>query len=208
MAILAGERSEDAVKWVRTNYDEAAVENSEQGGWVMTFGIGNWEQVWCYYRNLVHTVYREVRHIGEPGDKKAKYQVPDQYLPAARQCRKHRQTLQSSVPFRNAKGVKTDDVVRCYEALTDLSLEDLLVIFSAPGWRPSYGGEKWAKITEVLLHLKREIDSGALEAALAICEEVRDKLCHNSGRLVPSVQEWEESAWIQEKWPILCESGS
>lgn len=205
MAILAGERPEEAVKWVRTNYDAGAVETNKQEAWVMTFS--NWERVWCYYQNLVHTVYREVRHIGEPGDKEAKYQVPDQYLLAAQQCQQHRQTLKSSVPFRNAKGVKTDDVIYCYETLTGLTLEDLLVIFSAPGWMTSYGGEKWAKITEVLLHLKREIDRGALEATLEICKEVR-QVRHNSGPLVPSMQEWKKSAWVQEKWPILCESGS
>lgn len=43
MAILAGERAEEAVKWVRTNYDARAVETNEQEAWVMTFG--NWEQV-------------------------------------------------------------------------------------------------------------------------------------------------------------------
>ena len=146
MAILAGERSEEAVKWMRTNFDVRAIETSKQEAWVMTFG--NWEQVWCYYRNLVHTVYHEIRHSGEPGDKEAKYQVPEQYLPAAQQCWKHRQTLKSSVPFRNAKGVKTDNVIRCYAALTGLTLMELLAIFSTPGRTPCSGGERWAKITD------------------------------------------------------------
>src|SRR5262249_759368 len=103
----------------------------------------NWEQVWCYYRNLVHTVYREIRHIGESGDKEAKYQVPNHYLPAAQQCRKHRQTLKLSVLFHNAKGVKTDDVIHCYEALRGSlkldypSLCGMLQI--TPGWRYLYG---------------------------------------------------------------------
>ena len=55
--------------------------------------------------------------------------------------------------------------------------------------------------------MKQEIDRGALEAALEIYKEVRH-LRHNSGHFVPSVQEWQESALVREKWPILCESGS
>jgi hypothetical protein len=64
----------------------------------MTFGT--WERVWCYYRNLVHTVYREARHIGTPDDREVRCQVAERYWPAARQCRRNRYTLKSSVLFR------------------------------------------------------------------------------------------------------------
>jgi hypothetical protein len=135
--------------------------------------FGTWERVWCEYRNLVHTVYREVRHLGTPDDPDARYRVAARYWLAARQCRQHRHTLQSTVPFRHATGSRTDDVMRCYEALTGLTPEDLVVIFRAPGWDAQYGGENWAHMVEVLLDLKGEIDRGVVDAAWQICEEVR-----------------------------------
>lgn len=166
--------------------------------------FGSWERVWCYYRNVVHAVYREARHIGGPGDYEAKCQVADRYLPAAQKCRKNRLTLKSSVPFRKVTGSKTDDVIGCYETLTGLNPEELVEIFRLPKWTPKYDGEKWAKITEVLLGLKQAIDDGELEAAVQICEKVRE-LRHNSGPLVPTSQEWKENRWVREKWPVLCE---
>jgi hypothetical protein len=170
--------------------------------------VKDWERVWCYYRNLVHSAYREIRHIGEPGDPEAKCQVNDQYLFAGKRCLKNRHTLKSSVPFRNITMLQTDEVIRCYQELTGLEPKDLLKIFRDLKWNlSSYGGEKWAKITEVLIRLKREIDRSKLETALQICEEVRH-LRHNSGPLVPSLQEWEKSSWLREKWPILCDRNS
>jgi hypothetical protein len=38
MAILAGVPADDAVAWVRSNYDSRAVETAEQGAWVLRFG--------------------------------------------------------------------------------------------------------------------------------------------------------------------------
>jgi hypothetical protein len=202
MAILAGERPEDAVAWVRTAYDRHAVETPEQEAWVVTFGT--WERVWCDYRNLVHTVYREVRHLGTPIDPDARCQVAEHYWPAARQCRQHRRTLQSTVPFRRATGSRTDDMLHGYKAFTGLTPEDLVVIFRGPGWQAQYGGERWAHITEVLVRLKREIDQGVVDAAWQIHEEVH-RLHHNSGPLVPSPELWRKNAWVREKWPVLCE---
>lgn len=38
MAILAGVSADQAVEWVRTNYDPRAVETAEQEAWVLWFG--------------------------------------------------------------------------------------------------------------------------------------------------------------------------
>jgi hypothetical protein len=163
-----------------------------------------WERVWCYYRNLVHSMYREVRHIGEPGDYEAKCQIKGQYLAAAKKIRKNRYKLKSTVPLRKIAELQTDKVISCYEVLTGLVPEDLAEIFRNMDWKLSYGGEKWAKIAELIIRLKREIDFKNLENALGICEEVRE-IRHNSGPLVPSLQEWEKNSWLKEKWPILCD---
>ena len=45
---------------------------------------------------------------------------------------------------------------------------------------------------------------GAVETALTTCEAVRE-LRHNSGPLVPSVEEWRRSSWLREKWPVMCD---
>lgn len=37
MAVLAGVEAREAVKWVRTNYDPAAIETPEQENWVLWF---------------------------------------------------------------------------------------------------------------------------------------------------------------------------
>jgi hypothetical protein len=132
-----------------------------------------WERVWCYYRNLVHTVYREVRHIGESGDHEAKCQIEGQYLAAAKRIRKNRSKLKSTVPFLKIAELQTDNVIGCYQGLTGLMPDDLVKIFRNMDWRPAYGGEKWAKIAELMIRLKGEIDCNNLENALQICEEVQ-----------------------------------
>jgi hypothetical protein len=205
MAVLAGEPAGRAVRWVRENYDVKAVETPEQEAWVLTFGSR--QRAWCYFCNLTHAIYREIRHIGPPHDREAKCHVPDQYSNAAKQCRYSRSALKSSVPFYEAVAGDTDDVIRCYEKLTTLTLPDLVELFRCGGWRPSYGGPKWATIAEHLIRLKHEIDSGALEAALRTCEAVRN-LHHNSGPLVPAVVEWHSNSWLREKWPVMCDGES
>ena len=152
-------------------------------------------------------MFREIRHIGPPGDHEAKCRVPDRYTDAGRKCRENRDALKSSVPFREAASGQTHDVISCYEKLTGLKLADLVDIFRSGSWRSSYGGRKWATITESLIRLKQEIDSGAVEAALRTCEAVRD-LRHNSGPLVPTIEEWRSNSWLREKWPLMCDGES
>ena len=159
-----------------------------------------WERAWCYYCNLVHSVYREARHIGMAGDPKAKFIVSDSYLQAAQKCFKNRCQLKSSVPFRHVAAPGTDSIIQVYQALTDLSPADLVTIFSTPGWVPSYGGQKWARITQVLLRLKQQIDEGALDEADQTCEDIR-RLEHNSGPLVPTLEAWRHNPYLREKWP-------
>ncbi len=202
MAVLAGELPDKAVQWVRRNYDPQAVDTPEQETWVVTFGSR--QRAWCYFCNLTHAVYREIRHIGPPGDHDAKCHVSDRYSDAAKKCQKNRGALKSSVPFQQASFRETDDVIRCYEKLTALTLSDLVDIFRRGSWQPSYGGRKWATITNFLIRLKQEMDSGAVETALTTCEAVRE-LRHNSGPLVPSVEEWRRSSWLREKWPVMCD---
>ena len=166
--------------------------------------IATWDQIWCYYCNLVHAIYREIRHIGDKNDSEAKCHVSQKYLTAARMCQKNRKILKSTVPFKNVNSKITDDVIDCYRTLTGLAPSDLVDIFRSQSWVTSYGGEKWAVIAEVLMQLKKEIDHQELEAAQETISRVKG-LRHNSGALVPSVNDWKRNKWLQEKWPGLCE---
>ncbi len=167
-----------------------------------------WEYVWCYFRNLTHTIYREIRHIGPPMDYAAKCLIDedDPYFDAARKCQKNRRRLKSSVPFQAVTINDTDAIIAAYQELSGLTPEEVLDIFMNYRWQSSYGGSKWGDITMQFLALKEAIDAGDLEKALAVCERIRH-LSHNSGRLVPAKQDWERNRWLQEKWPIWCDGG-
>jgi hypothetical protein len=162
-----------------------------------------WGQIWCYYRNLVHTTYREIRHIGAESDNYAKCHISSKYLEAAGKCRNNRDLLKSTIPFRKVTGTRTDEVIDCYRSLTGLALNDLVDIFRTQKWASGYGGEKWAAIAEVAIQLKSEIDRQSLEGARTIVERVND-LHHNTRSLVPNAEEWKRDRWLQEKWPVLC----
>lgn len=161
---------------------------------------------WCVLRNLIHTVYREARHLGPAGDPKACVTVSvGPLVAAAKQCRSERAKLKSTELYKltaNARNVA--DVLRPYKESTGLSLDDLVSVFSLPNWKPCYGGRKWKEIAETL----RDLVS-ALEAEdTARADEITGKvllLRHNSGPLVPSWREWEKEKHLQEKWPQLCD---
>lgn len=72
------------------------------------------------------------------------------------------------------------------------------------GWEDSYGGEKWQRIVELVIELRAAIDSGDGARASRICATVTS-VEHNRGRLVPSREEWQEKAYLRQKWPELCE---
>lgn len=72
----------------------------------------------CYFRNLVHTVYREARHIGPVGDPEAKLKVVDgPYAQAAKKCRDARQLLKGVGLFKTTESAKTaTEALRPYMA--------------------------------------------------------------------------------------------
>lgn len=166
-----------------------------------------WEYVWCYFRNLTHTVYREIRHIGPSTDSKAKCWIDETspYLEAAKRCRENRKRLQSSVPFQSVVTANTDVIIAAYQEISGLTPQEVLDIFSNYRWKHSYGGSRWGKITSHLLALQEAIDTGNLKKALEICGNVKC-LSHNSRSLVPIKQEWTRDKWLREKWPVWCDS--
>jgi hypothetical protein len=91
----------------------------------------------CVFRNLVHTVYREARHLGPAGDPTACLTVTSgPLLAGAEQCRKFRARLKSTELFKRTAGAKTTaGVLKQYQELTGLSLSDVIVVFKLPGWR-------------------------------------------------------------------------
>jgi len=164
----------------------------------------SWDTVWCYFRNALHSAYREIRHLGPPGDSEAKAEAPRLYHKQAAKCCANRQHLKSTVPFRSVSSDSTSDYIQAYEDLSDLKPEDLRFLFSKAGWRHGYGGEKWAVITESVIQLAHAIDSADLAACQSVCRTLKS-LHHNSGPLVPTRQKWQRCAWQREKWPELCD---
>lgn len=75
---------------------------------------------WCYYRNLVQTVYREARHIGAPGDHAAHLHVDDASLGRElANLNKWRQKLKGLDVFRTIQhATSTEQVRRPYEEMT------------------------------------------------------------------------------------------
>jgi hypothetical protein len=163
-------------------------------------------RAWCYLRNLVHTVYREARHVGPPGDSGAKLRLSaDHPLAAAgSRCSKSRALLKGTSLFKQTTVAKSvDDVLRPYRDTTTLELADLALLFGEPGWAADYGRPKWAAIVRATAELVEALNTGKLDAALRVCARVQ-RIDHNKRRLVPSPEEWRSTYYLREKWPELC----
>jgi hypothetical protein len=163
-------------------------------------------RAWCYFRNLVHTVYREARHVGPAGDEAAKLQLSDKHplVAAGRRCSKLRALLKGTSLFKQTAGAKAvDDVLRPYRDTAELELADLVLLFSEPGWTQDFGGPKWAAIARATAELADALNIGKLDVALKVCARVQE-IEHNNGPLVPSVEKWRSTPYLREKWPELC----
>jgi hypothetical protein len=161
---------------------------------------------WCVFRNLVHAVYREARHLGPKGDQDACVMVSEgPLLASAERCRKFRALLKSAeLHKRTAKARSTGETLKPYQDVTGLGVADMIAVFRLPGWRRQYGGSKWARIAETLCDLISALDAGDLVAASQISDSV-SSLNHNSGPLVPTRLAWEAQPYLREKWPELCD---
>jgi hypothetical protein len=165
---------------------------------------------WCVFRNLVHTVYREARHLGPERDLDAKVHVSSGHplFPKAKLCYKAREELKSRHLYElTAQARSTADVLRPYREKTDLTVDELISAFKLQGWKPSFGGPCWAKIAETLKELISALEAEDFDRVSEIADRVF-RLHHNTGYLVPSRAEWERSRYLQEKWPELCDSKS
>ena len=160
------------------------------------------DRAWCYYRNLVHTVYREIRHAGSPKDPEAKLRVDDSEFAASMGLIKSwRPSLKSTRIYEKIENkTTTAAVLKPYEEVTRLRLEDLAALFGRPGWSSMYGGERWREIVMAAIELGEALDAANGERAEALCDKVRS-LEHNSGRLVPR----RKGDHNKEKWPALCD---
>jgi hypothetical protein len=160
------------------------------------------DRAWCYYRNLVHTVYREIRHAGGPSDPGAKLRVPDNEFAAAMvSVREWRDTLKGTWLFDRIRDEQTTTAIRRpYEEVTRMTIEEVRDLFGRPGWARAYGGERWRNITSLAIRLGEALDRDDTQEADQICEAVA-AVEHNSGPLVPRTT-GEQNV---EKWPCLCD---
>ena len=161
---------------------------------------------WCVLRNLTHTVYREARHLGPSGDLGAKVTVSGgDLLEPARRCQRARGDLKTRRLFKLiATATTVADIVRPYEEETGLSILKLTEVFSLPGWKDGYGGQKWRVIAETLNALASALGAGDESRAHEVAVSV-SFLEHNNGRLIPSRHDWEVHSFLREKWPELCD---
>ena len=164
----------------------------------------SWDPTWCHFKNALHSAYREIRHIGPPGDHEARATITGEFESAARTCQANREALKSTVPYRSVIVESTTAYIEAYRVLTGLDPANLSFLFRTARWRGKYGGEKWAIICDTVIALRKAIDRGDLVTSRSLSLKVRS-LCHNSGPLVPSRETWQHDAWQQQKWPELCE---
>lgn len=165
-----------------------------------------WRLVWCYLRNLVHTTYREVRHVGLSWDPDAKLRLPDshRFAAAAKRCSKKRILLKGTSLFKQTLTAESvEDLVQPYRGVTGLELADLVLLFREEGWAKRYGGHKWERIAGITCELAEAINAGDLEFALELCTIIKN-VEHNSGLLVPTPKDWQRLPYLREKWPELC----
>lgn len=163
------------------------------------------DRAWCYFRCLVQACYREARHVGPPDDDTARCPVTGpyarRYAAVAAKCRANRALLKDTTLWEGVRSARESEVVLGpFVEATDLPPADLPALFRLPFWQRKFGGERWAEIANVMLHLKDAIDKDDDTRAEALCEAAR-KLKHNTGRLVP---EPTTANWNREKWPELC----
>jgi hypothetical protein len=161
------------------------------------------DRAWCYYRNLVQTVYREARHIGGGQDRDARLRVADPALGAAvANIRRFREALKSTRLFDKVRdATRTDGVTKPYEEATGLRLEEVAELFGRDGWYPTYGGPRWQRIASLAIELRDALEAGEGDRAEQICDTVR-AIEHNSGPLVPRTRDQHN----REKWPVLCDA--
>lgn len=162
---------------------------------------------WCVFRNLVHTTYREARHIGPEDDPEARLSLPKahQFTEAAKQCSTNRRLLKGTSLFnKTATADSVDAVTGPYRNATGLDLNALVSLFRESNWARQYGGEKWAKISEATIDLENALRNEDMARATKMCAVVKE-IKHNSGRLVPDRAEWESTPYLREKWPELCD---
>jgi hypothetical protein len=161
---------------------------------------------WCIFRNLVHAVYREARHLGPIGDREARVTVSTgPLLSAAQRCKVNRSELKSArLHEMTLHATSVSAVLQAYRERTGLDIDGVISVFRLPNWAHKYGGPKWAQIAEALKDLAAALEQRDFERAAAMSATV-STLNHNSGKLIPSRYEWEHNHYLREKWPELCE---
>jgi hypothetical protein len=164
------------------------------------------KRTWCVFRNLVHAVYREVRHLGPIGDREARVTVSTgALLSAAWQCKTNRAQLKSARLYKLIQQANTvSAVLNPYRERTGLDIDGVISIFRLPNWTRTYGGPKWARIATTLKDLIAALEDGDRKRAAEI-SATAFTLNHNSGPLIPSRSEWKQNNYLREKWPELCE---
>lgn len=163
-------------------------------------------QAWCIFRNIVHAVYREIRHIGSDDDSKARFKIHDaDFLRAARKCSHERSTLQTTQLFEQAQQANTvDGILQYYIDVTGLQLADLVILYERPGWTPKYGGKPWSVIAGAAQELANALRTNDQESVEFVCARILT-LHHNNGPLVPTKEVGQAESYQQQKWPKLCD---
>lgn len=143
---------------------------------------GELDRIFCYFRNLVYTTFREARHLGTKGHH-PKYETCEEMCRDAK--RQEDQWRVFSVVYgRIREEGSVAGIVKPFEELLGLTMNDLPVVFgTASQWRTGYGGEKWRAIADLAVTLAEAMQEENWTLANELCDEVR-RVEHNSGPLV------------------------
>ena len=142
-----------------------------------------------YFRKAVSFLYREIgvlkhyncKHIAS----KAKFE--DQFFPTKRKI------LAKEIYYKTKKEKNIRSILKPYEHITGLTLENLYECFRDGNWLDnkgyfSFGGPKWAEIAKIIIMLGQAIDSQNIDSISGLLVKAK-KLKHNNGLLADKFQE-------------------
>ncbi len=143
--------------------------------------------------DVICLVYHEARNLRHPV-KAGKLQTDPRYgrllsLPVSRDAA---WVAMSSHRKRAALAGSAKGAVQAFEAAFGLSLDELHQLYLREFWKgSSYGGNRWAPITERVGDLVAMADAAGDEAVVAMLDGIH-AMCHNTGKVGDKLRDLKE----------------
>jgi hypothetical protein len=179
MAFLAGIPADQAIEWVRANYERQAIETQSQERWVQAFAERIARERFASYLCLVYHEARNVRHLIKGG-----YLDAGPYLSLRDRLTKNRDEAWVALQDLRAAAIEREasPALKLFVDRFGLTLEDLLGLFADARWKdaPSYGGNRWVEITRSVIELRDALVANEQEAIADLLHRI-PALRHNNG---------------------------